>query len=256
MPDDSGKLFIGCILGFGGGIYMFFEGFRVYREYRVLADTPEMPIRSIPMGLVEIHGKPRPVEEGKLLTSPVTRTACVFYKVDIEKWEVDDKGKGSWSDVKSVANGYNFYLEDSTGKVLVDAHHAEYDLGQTGQRETSSSDVMTPGVSSSGDDLGSYVARNCPGESSSGKYRLTERCILPGRSYDVTGTCVENPNPRDEHDRNMLVKGQNEPTFLISWRSEREIERELRDRAKFYIFWGAGLAIVSLAFLLAMFSRH
>ena len=43
--------------GFGAGLYLFFKGFRIFRKYRVLADTPEMPIRSIPMGLVEVHGK-------------------------------------------------------------------------------------------------------------------------------------------------------------------------------------------------------
>jgi len=29
----------------------------MYREYRLLKDTPEAPIRSIPMGFVHIHGK-------------------------------------------------------------------------------------------------------------------------------------------------------------------------------------------------------
>jgi len=35
------------VVGFGVGLFWFFKGFRVYREYRVLADTPEIPIRSM-----------------------------------------------------------------------------------------------------------------------------------------------------------------------------------------------------------------
>jgi hypothetical protein len=35
------------VVGFGVGLFWFFKGFRVYRESRVLADTPEIPIRSM-----------------------------------------------------------------------------------------------------------------------------------------------------------------------------------------------------------------
>ena len=85
----------------------------------------------------------------------------------------------------------------------------------------------------------------------SDRYRLTEYCILPGHWYDVTGTCVENPHPKDSHDRNLIVKGENEPTFLISWRTEKEIESALRRRAALHIFGGAALSVVCLGILLA-----
>jgi hypothetical protein len=48
----------------------------------------------------------------------------------------------------------------------------------------------------------------------------------------------------------MIVKGQNEPTFLISWRSEKEIESTLRNRAALHIFGGGALAVACLAILL------
>ena len=82
------------------------------------------------------------------------------------------------------------------------------------------------------------------------RYRLSEYCIIPEHWYDLTGTCVENPNPQDEHDRNMIVKGQNEPTFLISWRSEKQIESTLRNRAALHIFGGGALSVACLAILL------
>ncbi len=271
MSSDSGNTFIYAVLGFGAGLFWFFKGFRIYREYRVLADTPEIPIRSIPMGLVEIHGKARPAD-GRLVTSPVTRTACLFYKVDIEKWKQDSKGRGSWSYYRTDADGEKFYLEDGSGKVLVDAHHAELDLVQTGRQETYSSGIRSLGLSSTGEDLASYVARVSAGKGASfadsldhmsldgmlggggsgtGRYRLTEYCILPEHWYDVTGTCAENPNPQDEHDRNLVKKGENEPTFLISWRSEKEVEGNLRRRAMKHIFGGAALAVACLAIILA-----
>ena len=272
------------VVGFGAGIYLFFKGFRIFRKYRVLADTPEIPIRSVPMGLVEIHGKAR---GDQLVTSPVTKTPCLFYKVDVERW-VKDKNGGHWAHAATNADGVNFYLEDGTGKVLVDARQAEYDLIRSGRVETGrifgsrtggslwkKRDVpLNPGSLASESELVSYAQTvianrglslsldggNLLSSLASGtlgtraalsnRYRLSEYLILPGHWYDVTGSCVENPNPRDEQDRNMIVKGRNEPTFLISWQSEKGIEGTLRKRAALYIFGGAALSIVCLGLLL------
>jgi len=49
----------------------------------------------------------------------------------------------------------------------------------------------------------------------------------------------------------LIAKGTNEPTFLITWRSEQEIRRTLRDRAAKYIFGGAILSVACLAIFLA-----
>jgi hypothetical protein len=294
MSSNGSDMTGALILGFGAGIVWFFKGFRVYREYRVLADTPEMSLRSIAMGLVEVHGKAQPVTQ-KLATSPVSQTPCLFYKVDIERYQRDSKGGGSWQHYKTDADGVPFYLDDGTGKVLVDAHGAEYDLVQSCRRTAGRASVdlgglgallggktdSSPAIQSSVSDsaLAAYAqsAANVGGSAalgnlgsvslggglsfgggrvslgliSSGEYRFTEYCILPGHWYDVTGTCAENPSPRDETDRNMILKGKNDPTFLISWRNERGIEGELRRRAALHIFGGAALSVICLAILLA-----
>ena len=282
MSSHGGNLEVGAVVGFGAGLFWFFKGFHVYREYRVLADTPEIPIRSVAMGLVEIHGK---ASGQQTVLSPVTKTPCFFYKVDIERW-VRDKNGGHWSHAATQAEGARFYLEDATGKVLVDAHGAEYDLIQTAKRETSprlggslvrlfggSSDARMESDSAASDaellnyaeavistghspfsiSAGNLLGGVSLGFGSTHRYRLCEYCILPGHWYDIAGTCVENPAPQDEHDRNMIVKGQNEPTFLISWRSEKELKSRLRNRAALHIFGGAALSVACLALLLIRF---
>jgi hypothetical protein len=251
------------------------------------------------------HGKAKGEE---LVDSPVSHTPCLFYKVDIEKWQRNSKGRGSWSHYRTDANGVRCYLEDLSGKALVDAHGVEFDLIQSARREIgtgrrSGKSLMTlfsgkgdptlatgpgfPGTPTGGvmlptpppeDELSAYVARGPQAKASSfgvngflssfsrnpiaflggtglssSSYRMTEYCILPNHWYDVTGTCTENPNPKDEHDRNLIVKGENEPTFLISWRSEKELEKKLRRRAALYVFGGAALSVVCLAILLAKF---
>jgi hypothetical protein len=57
VSSHSTDLEVAIVVGFAAGLLWFFKGFRVYREYRVLAGTPEIPILSVAMGLVEIHGK-------------------------------------------------------------------------------------------------------------------------------------------------------------------------------------------------------
>jgi hypothetical protein len=284
MSHNSGHAEAALVIGFGAGLVMFVKGFRVYREYRVLLDTPETPIRSIAMGLVEIHGK---AKTEQTVSSPVTKTPCCFYKVDIERW-VRDKNGGHWSHAATDADGVKFHLEDGSGRVLVDAQGAEYDLLQSGRAETGrgvgvslsrtlwgkGDPALATGPMASDADLLAYacsaVARRRAGfsldagsllpslsgalnlgGSSGDRYRLSEYLILPDHWYDITGTCAENPAPQDEHDRNLIRKGTNEPTFLISWQSEKGIKRTLRNRAALHIFGGAALSVACLGVLLA-----
>ena len=92
MAQDDGQLIMAAILGFGGGLYAFAKGFREFRKYRLVADTPEIRIRSVPMGFVQIRGEAR---GEKILHSPVTGTPCHLFKVDIEEWHTDSDGGGS-----------------------------------------------------------------------------------------------------------------------------------------------------------------
>ena len=134
--DPSGALAI----IFVGGLWFFFKGFRVMRAYKVLDDTPRMPIRSVPMGFVHIRGKAEPT---KLLTSPVSHTPCCFYKVVIEQWKSQRNGH-AWEHYCTDFKGYQFHLADDTGRILIDAHAAEYDLQPTATRIVSSTVPSEP----------------------------------------------------------------------------------------------------------------
>jgi hypothetical protein len=375
MAHDDGKLYFYSALGFGAGIWIFVKGFREFRKYRVLADTPEIPIRSMPMGLVEIHGQA--VKAAELLTSPVTHTPCCLFKVDIEHWKRNEKGSGGhWVHHRTDIQAAPFYLQDASGKVLVEPKDAELDLpqnarceagpgsGRTGTARGVSDQELLQYVSQANvHAVTNFVARGisflgprndpqheqtrqklldlfsqAPGtadfqqrmmtlmapklhqhlremgpqtdpqkeqarlaaleafehpqgspefvagmqraasfappdeqkhflaavgaldasdsavrmvfSAATGRYRLTEYGIVPGQAYDITGTCTENPNPQDEHDRNLILKGQNEPTFLISSRTEREVERTVRNKALKMIFGGAALSLICLAIIL------
>ena len=251
---------IAFLVGIGAGLFCFFKGLRIYREHRVIADTPNSTILGMAMGFVEVHGKAGPAQ-GQLVNSPVTRTPCLFYKVDIKGFGEGRDGR-PWSHHLTDTKGVPFYLDDGTGKVLVDAHGAELELIRTAWRETGGASLR--GVVEAFRDLHSpprflvedneligYAVSLSSSDSPTKRYRFTEYCLLPGHWYDVAGTCVQNPNARDEHDRNLIMKGQDVPTFLITWRSETGIKERLRNRAAMYVFGGGILAIVSLGLLLS-----
>jgi len=266
MSARIGRIDFALVFGLGFGLYSFFKGLRIYREYRVIEDTPEMPVRSIAMGLVAVRG--RAVGEPPV-TSPISRTPCYFYKVEIEKWQSNSRsGGGTWHHYAAGTGGGEFYLEDATGKVLVDARQAELDLVCVEEREVdgttglfystmpviASDSALDAALGSSDEHLLAYVSkiRGASGLAH-GQFRLTEYCIEPEQWYDVTGTCAENPHPAGEHDRNLIKKGQNEPTFLISSKDKKGVESSLRWKAAGGVFGGAGFAIACLAGLLIRF---
>ncbi len=137
------------------------------------------------------------------VASVVTGTPCFYCKAILM-----EKNKSG-----QEVRGNPFYLEDATGKVRVDPTGLECDL------------------------LPNYQAEQSQGIGS------VEYCVLPGHWYDLAGTCVQNPHPQDDEDRNMIVKGSEESTFLVSWRSEEGIKAKVRHRAVYCIFMGGALIV-------------
>jgi len=56
----------------------------------------------------------------------------------------------------------------------------------------------------------------------------------------------------DQHPPVVLMKGKNNPTFLISWRSQRDLARSLGWKCTLMIWGGPALALLSLYLLLAI----
>ena len=98
-----------------------------------------MPVRSVAMGPVQIHG--RAVGE-KTLLSPVSNQPCFIYKVDIDRFFSGKQGSGHWDPYLTDVGSVGFYLEDETGKVLINPQGAELDLEQNYQCEVSGQEIV------------------------------------------------------------------------------------------------------------------
>jgi hypothetical protein len=272
LPSGS-TLFLAIFLL---GALIFLRGFKVYRELRILEDTPLIPVRSVSMGLSRLKGKATGEDR---LASPLTNQPCYYYRVYVEQWEkVGDRA--GWTGYKAKTEARRFYLDDGTGKALVDPQGAELDVEYTFHAEigprTKNTRYVNPSLGAPGlaeaelralvainpklrtgltqsndgplvrppDLTPEMVARLNPRES----FRLTEHCLLADRECTVLGTCVENPSPKDEHDRNLITKGLNERTFLITTNAELQEEKKLRRSAVLRVLLGAGIMVAVTAF--------
>ena len=311
--DEVFTLFDRVVLAGAGllaGVFWFFQGFFIFREYRLVADTPIVPIRSMAMGRVQIRGK---AVGDKTLSSPVSNQPCYLYKVDIDRWQEGRSGSGQWSAYLTDTGSVDFYLEDETGKVRVESEGAECELESSDQREISRDSAVPlgqawqddeqpeakPGFPKTDREVRDYVRRvklgmdtalfqgadpvslegrggkrkkprrpkrnwsggllgglMAPGELEggfnhvAGDLRLTEYCIVPEASYDITGTCSLNSKQNDAPHRQIIGKGPAGSLFLISNQSGSELKESLRSRARSRILGGGLLTLACAAVLL------
>jgi hypothetical protein len=285
------------------GIILFIVGFVKYRKFRLLADTPRVPIRSVAMGLSHVGGTS---VGGQPLTSPLTQVPCYYFEVTVEKQVKKENNQETWERTHHERAEVPFYIQDETGTILVNPQQAEYNLprafwgelrppmmlslGSAPRKVDQSLGVPPPtddhlraylngslnqmraavqgsGMAGAGAlDKGLAVAQKMQmmgvsvgagGVSfdfGNHAYRFTEFVLPAGRPTNVLGTCCENTAPAGETDRNMIKRGQNEKTFLISTKSEEKLEGSMKAQAFVMIFLGALLILGGAA--VGLYSAH
>jgi hypothetical protein len=95
-------------------IALCWGAFACLRLKRRIEDTPTSRIRSLAMGLIEVHG--RTLRRYALVT-PMTQSACAWYR--LRKYRRDSRNR--WSLVSDLDSGHvPFLLDDGSGQVVVD----------------------------------------------------------------------------------------------------------------------------------------
>jgi len=102
---------------------LFALGINRFRLKRLIENTPTSRIRSLAMGLVEVHGHAR---RKYALVAPMTQSPCVWYRLRTYRRQGD-----AWRLISDVHSGHvPFLLEDATGRVTVDPSRARMKAGQ------------------------------------------------------------------------------------------------------------------------------
>lgn len=235
------------------GLLVFCFGFVRMRKYQLIRDTPQSKIRSMAIGLVEVSGSVVPQER---LTSPLSHTDCVYYRYTIQEYQEsrdsDGKTVSSWVTIADVDKRVPFFIRDETGQVIVEPKSAEITLAskkvffreasregivagitKTFQHVTDTihalqegkkmEEILTAEISTEGLVLieqKGLLRRN----SRVGDREYTEYYIEPNALLYVLGSAA---NRGAETSELMIHKGENEPTFIISDKSEKGLLRRL-----------------------------
>ncbi|HTW25249.1 MAG TPA: GIDE domain-containing protein [Candidatus Baltobacteraceae bacterium] len=181
------RLAFWSMVGAVAGVVLFYRGFKMLQFKRLVLNTPSSKIRSASMGLVEVSGMaagPRTVPAG------ITGTPCFYYCATA--WELKQSGNSrQWKKVAEETLFVRFFVDDSTGRLLVNPQGAQLDVHRTFRDEFNQS--LFDGRSGRDlfpENVRQFLLRN--GIGASGNMRLEEHCIRPGYPLFILGTLAEN----------------------------------------------------------------
>src|SRR5258706_12461979 len=161
------------------GPWLFWKGFRQLHVLRLVENTPTARIRSMAMGMVEVHGN---VSARSTLVAPFSGKACAHWQVDIS---VRGRNRGSWSVIHRNASGSPFFLEDDTGVALVYPHGSDCRL-HFGTEEECFGLVPPSPYAEYPHEHGSFMTQSAR----LGMMRFRERMLEDGQQVYVLGTAT------------------------------------------------------------------
>ena len=179
--DGVALAFVGAFVG----VYLFYRGFRLLQRKRLILDTPASKIRSASIGLVEING----LATGPYtMPAPITGISCYYFRTIA--WQLQQRGKNSqWVKVADESMHLPFFIDDNTGRLLVDPQGAEMDIHRDFHDEFStalfSSSLEIPS------NIATFLARHSV--STDKRIKIDEYCIKPKNALFVLGTLAQNP---------------------------------------------------------------
>ena len=272
-PSAAAANFLLALTGAVLGLDLFLRGFQMLQRRRLIEDTPGSKIRGAAIGQVEVYGK---AVGPYTIISPLTMTDCFMYATSL------------YSLKKMLATetlAVPFFIEDETGRILVDPRGAEL------QVESTPLDLSE----SEPESVRRLIARHAGPHTTAAK--ATERCIKPGDMLFVLANVRESPRTADPQsaaalqfdelflsreaaalqrrcalaDIQVLLPERDEPKvpvwgefdlnpvkvlgkarggpFLISQLSQRDIVGELAWRSVIFIWGGPVMTCLSLAYL-------
>jgi hypothetical protein len=196
------------VIGVCAGLYLFYRGFQMLCRKRLIQNTPTSKIRSAAIGLVEVNG----LAVGPyVMNAPITGLPCYYHRT--VAWQLKQSGKNkSWEIVAHESRHLPFFLDDNTGRVLVNPQGAEMDIHRDFHEEYSTS-FFSSGVDVPAN-VSTFLMRH--GVSTDKKTMIEEYCIKPKNALFILGTLSENPGLRVSPDPVVTEHGD-VLTASVTW---------------------------------------
>jgi hypothetical protein len=211
------------------------------------------------------------------LVSPMFQIPSLYFALQING-VLDERGNPL-----TYSKGVKFYLEDDTGKVVVDPTALRPDtVPLVGSNQVSLTGWKTSGPSSFAksqaearsephsqpihiqtfvaDFVASYLAAHPLSVTAraalyaGADVLLQERVIAPHKYYVILGTCVDNPNAQDPSEVRMISKGSGNAPFEIVDETEVTLRWEKARRVRVCLW--AGPAILGVGLVMFYFAAY
>lgn len=235
----------GGLLAFVIGITLIYGGTQRYLLAQKIKNTPTSKVRSAAVGLVELFGKAKCKDA---IDSPISKARSAYWRI---KGEYYKPGKhGGWRDIYNASSSAQFYLEDDTGKMLIEPKDGEIDIPQDffsngrlsegGVLGMFKSKVLDPKVLAF---LAATPAANQAFRNHSGyDLRVTEWFIAEGDPLYVMGSAepVKGASSALAHENLIMKKGANVDIMYISDSGEKKVV----DKVGGSVWWMLGLGLI------------
>jgi hypothetical protein len=204
------------LLGLGLGAFFGYKSYGLKNIKKLIVALPTTKINLIKPGLVEISGEAHKADNS--VKSPFNGKECFYYKYNIEEKHTKREKNGhtstSWKTIRSGAQSTPFYVNDGSGKVLVDPKEADISIS-----------IDEEANSSLGKDPPEHIkeflkSNNISFEGFLGinkTMRYQEHIICPKEKLFIIGTACE------DKEGYTIKKGLQERFYLISDSEEKEI---------------------------------
>jgi len=172
------------------GLYFFLRGFQLFARKRSLERVQIPAIRDANPQFHVVSGR---ASGSQKLSAPVSGQACYLYRTSV--FQRGESGQKTWTKVAEEIQYLPFFVEDSTGRLLIDPAGAELDLPGNFHEESSRASLSSSQASFSSravDFLARHeIAQDRP-------TRIAECFVQPDDSIFITGTICENrrSNPK------------------------------------------------------------
>lgn len=241
-PPD--QLFLYLAAGTMGGLGLFVYGWMVHQRKRLIENIPTSTIRSLALGLVEISGQAQPVEV--LLSAPFSGLPCVFYSYAVEE-HVGSGKHARWEIIAKGTSEQSFFVNDSTGRVLVVPFGAELIMPDERTYRNDWFKELPPLAIAGLNRLGVSTERWIGSKT----LRCREAVIKPEEQVYILGTAHEHLGAREraENSARLYIGSSQDHEFIISDRSEKDLLSRLGWQMLAYGAGGLALAATCLTII-------
>lgn len=211
-------------------LFLAYAGFVKKRELSYIADTPTSKIRSMPMGMVEVKGQALEGAPEFVLSAPFSGRDCLAYRYEIQEYK--QRGKHNrWVTVDSSLSDQRFLVDDGTGEVVVDPTGADFEFEDKKVYKVDSTEDANENIRDFvGDDdgPGGLIFEN--------DRKYIEWIIRPGENVYVNGYASKEKGESSEYA--VIKEDENETTFLISDKSEKQLIKSKKWKSRIYAALG------------------